>query len=387
MYIGNFNYDKTEEDLISLMATARMFNLDDAADIVSKVMFSLTDMENVIYFYYSFGSYGYPELEEELFRWILLNFSYWNEMQHEAFCLKVLNRMEATLLEKLITHEDFIVKNEVTLYGVLRKWLVDKMKLRDDYDYFKIWGQPEPFLETEVGAEFERIFSMLNLHHLLMEKNSLEHLKKDRIYPLSYLQRAGAENYMKMVQLASTTYIPNTMINNNESFRLSIMHPHGAHSFTGALVNYFGIHLKFGWNGNMLTVQRNRRDKEMLFHHGPITIRFRISFYTPETFRTDKAFQVSGMLEHEIRENELVNLMEWKCDDVSNVMSRVNPIRSTPAASPFNFAFYLRHDSLAQAAAAAVTVNTLKFPKVIGIEMIFVQQESDVQVIDDDEEM
>lgn len=56
-------------------------------------------------------------------------------------------------------------------------------------------------------------------------------------------------------------------------------------TFKGASVNYFGMHLKFGWNDKMLTVQRSRRDKEKIFYHGSVAIKFQIIFYEPNNYR------------------------------------------------------------------------------------------------------
>jgi hypothetical protein len=381
-------YDKTEEDLISVMATARMFNLDSAADIISKVMFSIVTIDNVVYFYYSFGSYGYPDLEQELFLWILRNFSYWNEVQHEAFSAQVLSHMEVQFLEKLITHEDFIVKNEITLYNIIKKWLVDKMKLRDDYDYFRMWNRPEPFLETDEGKEFERLFSLLNLHQLLMETASIELLKKDNIYPSAYINRAGAENYMRLVQLAHNPPIQSIADFADESHRLAIFHGQNAAAFQGATVNHFGVHLKFGMMGQMLTVQRNRKEKETLFHHGPVTIRFRIAFYTPEKFEKDDEYSVSDPMEHEIRENELINLIEWQSskDGNTNTYPTLPNFRNFAAMSTGsspqalnliaqNNIFFQQHGT---------NMNTAKFPKIVGIEMFFVDR-SNAEMVADNE--
>lgn len=349
-----------------------MFSLDDAADLISKVMMAIVSIENAVYFYYSFGSYGYPESENELFLWILRNFSYWHEVQHETFVSHVLSHIEEQFLEKLITNEDFIVKNEVTMYSILKRWLVDKMKLRENYDYFSMWNRSEPFLETDEGKEYERIFSLLNLHQLLLDTTSLEQLKRDNIYPTSYIHRACAENYMWLVQLAENAPIPGIVDFSFETYRVGIFHDQTATSFQTTTVNFFGIYLKFGMAGQMLTCTRNRHDKETLFHHAPVKIRFRVAFYTPEKFDKDGEYFMSAQMEHEIRENELVNLVEWKPKKESSTFQyQQQPLRNfgyiSSAASPQAFNLIAQNNfSLHQHVAAQI-----KFPKIIGIEMVF----------------
>lgn len=284
-----------------------MFNLDETADHVAQDMNRMAEIGNVIYFYYSFESYGYPVLCEKMLEWIAVTFSYWNEFNHDIFCSQVLNKIESSLMERIITHDNFLVKNEPMLYSILKRWMVNKVKMRDGYDFFKVWNRPQPFLETEEGKEFERIFSMVKINHLLMDVNSLELLKKDNFFPDSCIQRAGAENFIYMEQLASTLLTPNM---SSQSFRISINQHPIFKANKGANVNYFGIHLKFAWNGRMLTVQRNRRDKETMFHHGPVAVVFSVVFYNPiKRYDTPQYF---GPIEHTIQENELVNLVEWK---------------------------------------------------------------------------
>lgn len=49
-YTSNLNYDKNDEDLISLLATARMFTADEVADLIAKELFSIVTI-NVSLFY------------------------------------------------------------------------------------------------------------------------------------------------------------------------------------------------------------------------------------------------------------------------------------------------------------------------------------------------
>lgn len=378
LYTGKLDYLNNEEDLISLMATGRMFNLDEVADIVSREMYANVEMKNVIEFYYSFESYGYQVLSNNLLKWILLNFSFWYEMDHDNFCSQILNRVEQTLLETLVTHEDFVSKNELTTYKIVKRWTVDKMKMKDGYDYFKTWNRPEPFLETDEGKEFERIFSLLLVSHLLMDADSLETLTKDNFYPESYLHRAGAENFLDLAKLSGIRGSATKANVSVQSYRLGIFHSKTTAAFQGISFNYFGIYLNFGWSGNMLTVQRNKMSKETVFNHSPIVIRIRIVFYSPGKFSELISKQDSGFKEHEILENELLNLMEWKSDD-NNTCTRVTTAQ-IPALihnqSVYGYPLYQHHSfgrpSLGPSASSPAATGP-KFPRIVSIELSFQQ--------------
>ena len=299
------------------MATSRMFNLDEAADRVAEEMSNIINAENVIYSYFSFESYGYPAHSKKTLDWIVLNFSYWYETR-QNFCSQVLNKIEATLMENIITH-DFLIKDEMSLYFILKRWMIDKVKMKDGYDYFEVWNRPEPFFETEEGKKYERIFSMLKINHLLMDKGSVQLLKKDNFFPESYIQRAGAENLITMMQLASPEPSDNV---SDQVYQISIFHTLSDKQFKRVDVNYFGHHLTFGWADKMLTVQRNLRQNEMLFNHGPVAITFNIVFHDPSDKKNLPKY--SGSIEHVIQENELIYLFKWDHSDWTGALYHFN---------------------------------------------------------------
>jgi hypothetical protein len=309
LYTGKLDYKKTEDDLISILATARFFSLDSVADSIANAMLAIVSIENVVYFYYSFGCYGYPQYESKLLAWILGNFSFWNETKHEAFATNVLAHIEEILMEWLVSHENFIVKNELTLYNILKRWLVDKMKLRDDYDYFKIWNRPEPFLESDEGKKFERVFSKLNLNQLCMDPNAIDQLEKDKILPISYIHRAGAENYLRLVDPPES---------GESSYRLAIIHGPSETAFKTTSIDFQGIHLKFSWVKNLLMLTRSQ-DKPGLHYSASINIHFRVAFYTPEDF--ESASWNSSCFE--IKEGFSAPIFAWERNQEDLVMTTV----------------------------------------------------------------
>ena len=260
------------------MATARFFALDSVADTIATNMQNVINVDNAVYFYYSFCSYGYPLYEYHTFHWILRNFSYWNNTNHELFCSKVLSHIEEEFMEKLVKDKSLIVKNEMDLYSILKRWMVDKMKLRADYDFFKMWSRPEPFLETEEGNRYERIFSLLNLEQLCRHIGNIDQLKKDNILPTSWIHRACADSYMRLVKLSNIS-TQNFSPSSAFSCRLAIFHTNYT-TFKATTVDFCGFHFKFTWVKCCLIVTRHQPLKSLCFS-GSITIAFRYNFLTP----------------------------------------------------------------------------------------------------------
>lgn len=239
-------------------------------------MFNSVSTENVIYFHDCFSCYGFPGYESKLLAWILHNFAFWHETKLEVFNSHILAHIEKNLMEKLLAHEDFVMKSEMTLYNILKRWLVDKMKLRDDYDYVKTWNRPEPFLATQEGKKYERVFSKLNLKQFCMDAGVIEQLTKDNILPVSWLHKAADENYRRLVYGSS---------DGSAIYRLGIIHGPNECIFRVTSISVEGIHLEFSWASNALVLTR-LQNLSGLSYSGSVRIRFCVSFHKPNDFET-----------------------------------------------------------------------------------------------------
>lgn len=229
LYSGNLVYEKTQDDLIGLIATSRMFNLEKVADIISQTMKDSTNIKNVVNFYNTFCGYNFPELEKDLFRWILLNYSYWQETKYDEFCNNFLAHANYDLMDQIVKHPEFIVKDELLLYKSLKQWLIA-------HD-FKIENLSKPFLETDEGKPYKTLFSAVHIEHLLFDKANIEAIMNDNIYPLSTFEHKYVIN--------NVNHWP------EKSFRLGIFHVlHGTNlfRFKPTTLDCYGIQLTFDWS-------------------------------------------------------------------------------------------------------------------------------------------
>lgn len=163
-----------------------MFSFDAAAEVIAKDMKETFSLENVVSFHSAFCSYNFPTFEEETFKLILKNFTMWYESQNDVFNSHLLSCINLDLMKKLLQHEKILVKNKLTLYIILKKWL--------EFQGFKITANlSQPFLETEEGKKFKSLFSAVTVYELLDECVNIEAIKSDNIYPLSVFENYDVE--------------------------------------------------------------------------------------------------------------------------------------------------------------------------------------------------
>jgi hypothetical protein len=274
LYTEIIEFRKTDEELISLLATAHKLALDSISKQIAGLMFDRVEIKNMVPYYYAFKHSGYREFEEKLFNRLVMNFSdrqwgrefslidaaawQWGREQANKFPMLVLPLIEKDLMGKLITNEKFIVKSEFNIFDLLLRWLEIQLNFQID-----VIQSHTPFLNTKRGKEFKEIFSKLNLNDLVMLDNGKQRV--EMIFPLSSIINAEDENHRKMVQLS------NHIVEENI--------PDKIYRFGIDLNNYFirefyGVRLSFQWEKNWLTVMRLRSKKHPFVN--PVDIKLRI---------------------------------------------------------------------------------------------------------------
>lgn len=298
---------------------------------------------------------------------MLRNFSYWYDQKTESFIQNVMKIMDQSLFEQLVSHEDFIVKDEFMLYELIKKWTVESLKEREDYDCFKIWNRPDqtPFLLTPDGEPYVNLFKNVRLSNIMLDSNSLRALKSENIIPFDWIEEAGATNLAQMMVISN-----GTDGSAFKSYRVGTFHSNEA-IFVDKLVNYFGIHLRFKWTSGILTVHRFRHENETMFHHGTCSLQIRITFYSPKGQNRKECNKVS-VVEKVISENETLNLLIRDAEEEKEIkyasdLAAVHTLitHSSHAGSfqqPASLPFYNKHFP---------RIPIKVFPTIIGIDLLY----------------
>lgn len=221
--------------------------------------------------------------------------------------------MDQPLFEKLVSHDDFIVKDEFMLYELIKKWTVEKLKEREDYDYFRIWERPDhtPFLLTADGDPYVNLFKNVRISNIIMDRSNLEKLKSDNIIPFDWIEDAGATSLAQMMEISN-----GTVGSDFKSYRVGIFHSDEATIFVDKIVNYHGIYLRFEFTSGIFTVHRFRHGSETMFHHGTCFLQFRITLYTRKGHKYMKECNKVVVIKRYISENETLNLFQGEGEEI-----------------------------------------------------------------------
>lgn len=130
--LGSFYQDEVNlepKEVISILATAALFQLEELIDECASVMIETMNSETVVSYYNAAVSYGLPEVKKTAKRWLemnLLNYGW----THPLF----LKQIAPELMAELVASPDLVVlQTEFCIYMLLRIWYVYKYAHRYPY--------------------------------------------------------------------------------------------------------------------------------------------------------------------------------------------------------------------------------------------------------------
>lgn len=168
LYLDEVTIDP--KDVISVLATATLFQLDELINRCSEVMIETVNAEvtmtlqflnhsdvtekfpilqTSISYYEAACEYGVHSVKKSAFQWLLLNLL--SFLQKHP---KWLQRIDTELMTALVSSPDlFVVQTEFTLYLLLRHWLI--LKLFPHYELMA-GDRPDPvkYFSTLEGKRF-----------------------------------------------------------------------------------------------------------------------------------------------------------------------------------------------------------------------------------------
>lgn len=196
---GSLYSDEIEIDpkkVISVLATATIFQLDGIIDKCSEVMIETTNAETAILYYEASCQYGVQNSKQSSFEWLETNL-----VGYFIKYIKHLKLMNEDLITALVSSPNlYVFQTEFSLYILLRLWIY--LKFFPDYnpeaDFYKFHGNnPQtyfterkdktPFLNTKQGKTFIKPFQVLRIQHLLNHNIDLKLVLQDNIIPLDWL--------------------------------------------------------------------------------------------------------------------------------------------------------------------------------------------------------
>ncbi|KAJ6620118.1 Protein germ cell-less, partial [Pseudolycoriella hygida] len=193
--------------VISVLATATLFQLDELINRCAEVMIETVNAETSINYYEAACEYGVHSVKKAAFHWLLLNLLSFLQ-KHPQW----LQQINIELMTALVASPDlFVVQTEFTLYVLLRQWLI--LKLYPDYEYMSNMEKPdplkyfsslensEPFLQTNRGRKFDQPFRKLRIQYLINHPVDLDVILNDRLIPRSWLYNPIIQQWHSMLKV------------------------------------------------------------------------------------------------------------------------------------------------------------------------------------------
>ncbi|XP_055918536.1 protein germ cell-less [Eupeodes corollae] len=195
---GSMYSDEIEIDpkaVISILATATLFQLDGIIEKCSEVMIETTNASTAISYYEASCQYGTINVKKSAFEWLETN----------LLCIynkntKLLKDINIDLMTALISSPDlYVMQTEFSLYTLIRTWMY--MRLFPNYDpencsaeeanapqnYFSNRHDKNSFLETSEGNRFIKTFQALRTEYLTNHHMDLKTVLADNIIPKEWL--------------------------------------------------------------------------------------------------------------------------------------------------------------------------------------------------------
>lgn len=190
-------------EIVSILATATLFQLDSLIDRCAEVMIETTNAETAVKYYEAACEYGVKTVKQSTFNWLLVNLL---SLYYKTG--KWLRLISVELMELLVSSPDlYVMQTELSLYTLLRYWMYLKLHPGEEdisasdeqLQYFANRQSSVAFLNTPKGRPFEKCLRALRLHNLLNHHVDIRVLKQDKIIPVEWMYEPLFQQWNSML--------------------------------------------------------------------------------------------------------------------------------------------------------------------------------------------
>ncbi|KAK6635258.1 hypothetical protein RUM43_007861 [Polyplax serrata] len=267
--------DLEPQQLVSVLATAALFQLDSMCEKCAEVMIETLDVENAINYYNASVEYGVLSLKEASFNWLLANL---------LTCIRnvpdVLCTISVELMTALISSPNlFVVQTESSIYFLLQTWLYyilnpserksgnKQQILTQSSEYFESLFDGTEFLLTEKGKEFIPPFRALRMQHLINLLDDISRIQMDHIIPMEWLTNAINSAWISLLKFdhgmdRGPRHCTEEEIN-QQGLRCGRVLPDDTEHMWRWTGFYSGLDLVWTFKNHCIKVRRNHRSNDV----------------------------------------------------------------------------------------------------------------------------
>ncbi|XP_046424555.1 protein germ cell-less isoform X1 [Neodiprion virginianus] len=303
-------------DVISILATATLFQLQSLIDQCTEIMVETTNIKTVVAYHNAAACYGVPAVKRAAKRWLEVNLLGYGWL-HPEF----LNEITPDLMVELIISPDLVVmQTEFCIYMMLRIWLFVHLQKKEEVvqieEFYKNHTWSEPFLITEEGRAYAAPFKSLRMKHLLLHHQDVKILYGDNLIPPEWLNTAYKEQWHHLLRIDSNKdcgiyfhFRPRQMSEeefSRECFRCGRCVEKGGEHIWRWTAFHFGLDLVASLDTTTLRLKRNHRieTEHIQSNHAKHNVIVKVSLVSLDEQRQVKHIQNSGMLRLSLHKNE-----------------------------------------------------------------------------------
>ncbi|KAL0270006.1 UNVERIFIED_CONTAM: hypothetical protein PYX00_007557 [Menopon gallinae] len=272
LYFNELNLESGQ--LVSVLATAALFQLDSMSERCAEVMIETLDMDVVLYYYDAALEYGVSSLKEAACNWLLANL-----LTYVRGYPEVLSMISVDLMTTLVSSPNlFVVQTESSVYFMLQTWLYyilnpnekkrgnNQQVLERSSEYFQSIYKGTEFLLTEEGKKYAPPFKALRFQHLINLLDDMNRIRSDHIVPDEWMRDAIITAWSSLLKFdhgvdRGPRQYTEAEISNNGLRCGRILHDDGEHVWRW-MGFYGGLDLVWTCKNHSVMVRRNHRGND-----------------------------------------------------------------------------------------------------------------------------
>eukprot|EP00118_Oscarella_pearsei_P004116 m.17109 g.17109 ORF g.17109 m.17109 type:complete len:470 (+) comp27320_c0_seq3:51-1460(+) len=275
---GSFYKDDvslTSENVISILATSRMFHLEGLLQQCADFMSDHVDPETVCGFHQAAHQYAVEAVESQCFEWL-------QERLLTIQSVSLLREVSEDLLCRLVQSSGlFVMQVEMDLYTLAKQWLylqlfpqsscTEMPKLQAEADaHFasKREDSDVAFLDTKEGKLHRDLFKGIRFQHIINDVSSVRMVDKEAIVPQSWLLPLYKRQWLRMLATCQNVDLgPSTMsedIFDSVCLRCGRILPEQGEYCWRWTGYFFGIDVLVSLSNGCFTVKRNAQSQPCL---------------------------------------------------------------------------------------------------------------------------
>ncbi|CAH1155286.1 unnamed protein product [Phaedon cochleariae] len=327
-------------EIVPILATATMFQLDGLIDKCTEVMMETINPKTSLDYYNAACQYGDKKLEDSCFKWFLVNLMPY----YFSHPLAELKTIPVSLMARLVSHPDlFVIQTEYSVYVMLKYWIYvlvfpdnGEPSIATVNEYFSTRKDKLAYLLTAEGRRFIPVFKGLRLQNLISHHLDVLLVLRDNIIPQIWLDPVILQEWKNILrvnqnddkgpnEISDDTFLATSL----RCGRLLTLNERHVWRWTGF---HFGVDLLMITDGVTLSIKRNHRSEfeQLLSMQASRHVAIRVTVVKLNEQRQIVYTKTSEIMKVPLTKGEEIQIMTLDKDVEYPIIISANILYTTP---------------------------------------------------------